>query len=133
MSTPEPAPTVLVIEPDATTADLYRRELSRRFRVLTSPSARRAAGYLAVEDVRAVVLEPLGAEADLEALRSALADPTAPHPRALIVCSVLDDRRWSEMLGAACHLVKPVLPMTLLEVVLQACASPTDPASCLRE
>ena len=123
MSTPEPALTVLVIEPDAATADLYRRELSRRFRVLTCPGARQAAALVAAEDARAVVLEPLGAETELEALRSALADRTATHACALIVCSVLDDRRWSETLGAECHLVKPVLPMTLLEAVMEACAA----------
>lgn len=133
MSTPEPALTVLVIEPDAATADLYRRELSRCFRVLTSPGARHAAALLAAEDAWAVVLEPLGAEAELEALAAALADHIATHRRALIVCSVLDDRRWSEALGADYHLVKPVLPATLLEVVLQVAAIKNEPASCPQE
>ncbi len=63
MQRSEPCHTILVIEPDEVTAELYRRELARRFRVLTGSSATAGAAIADREDLCGVVLEPLGAEA----------------------------------------------------------------------
>lgn len=117
METPAPARTVLIIEPDATTAQLYRRELGRHFRVLTCATAGEGAFLIGQEALCAVVLEPSGAEASFEAVANALKNLIRAHALPLIICSVLDNRQISRSLGAAAHLVKPVLPATLLVTV----------------
>jgi DNA-binding response OmpR family regulator len=117
MDASEPARTVLIIEPDALTAQLYHRELGRRFRVITCPTASAGAAVIADEALSAVVLEPAGAEATLEAVVAALKSDIHEHALPLIICSVLDDRQVSRTLGAVVHLVKPVLPATLLAAI----------------
>ncbi len=115
MSTPPlPARTVLIIEPDATTAQLYCRELGRHFRVLTCATARDGAALIASEPLSAVVLEPSGAAATLDAIEAALGDALSTAGLPLVMCSVLDDRRVGHTLGASLYLVKPVLPAALL-------------------
>jgi DNA-binding response OmpR family regulator len=121
MHTTGPDQTVLIIEPDAITAELYRRELSRRFRVLTCPTATSGAAIISREALCAVVLEPLGAEASADVVSTVLAKHTYGQALPLIICSVLDDPDVSRALGAKRHLVKPVLPATLLATVSSLC------------
>lgn len=116
-------PAVLLIEPDAATRELYRRELSERCRVISLPDVHHALDLLRIEHVDAIVLEPdlpgsLGWDF-IVSLKATL--DTARIP--LIICSVLDERRRGKQLGVFTYLVKPVLPATLLDVLghLQAC------------
>lgn len=113
MSTPAPARTVLIVEPDATTAQLYRRELGRHFQVLTCSTARDAAEVITAEPLSAIVLEPSGAASTADAVVASLKDAVAVSATPLIICSVLDDRSVGQALGASLYLVKPVLPASL--------------------
>lgn len=110
-------PTILLIEPDAATRELYRRELSDRYHVLTLPDDHDAFALLRTYHVDAIVLEPdLAGSSGWDLIVSLKATlRTARIP--IIVCSVLDERRRGKQLGVFTYLVKPVLPATLLDTL----------------
>lgn len=118
-----PTSTILIIDNDPPTLELYRRELGLDYRVLICSSEQAALALLKLEDVSAVVLEPvaLGERgwSMLTTLRRAFGD----HPIPVVVCSTQDERRLGTELGAAVCLVKPVLPVTLRQVLLEVTGS----------
>lgn len=104
---------ILLLEADAVTQELYARELSRHYRVLTCQHEAEALQLLRTEDIRAVILEPALSNGagwhlmdDMRRLQ-----PKTSLP--IILCSALDERRRGMNLGAAAYLIKPVLPVTL--------------------
>ena len=114
---PEPSPTILLIEDDYYTRELYQRELSRKYQVLACASESEALSLLHTHSISVVILEPAlnngKGWAFLAMLQSLLQTRTTP----VILCSTLDERRRGLELGAKFYLVKPVLPITLLEIV----------------
>ena len=54
-----PTSTILIIDNDPPTLELYRRELGLDYRVLICSSEQAALALLKLEDVSAVVLEPV--------------------------------------------------------------------------
>jgi DNA-binding response OmpR family regulator len=117
MDAPACPPMVLIIEADPHTAELYRRELSRDYAVLTSASENEASEILRTGKLNAVVLEPVGlGKWGWEILATIKSNPdTRAVP--IILCSTADERRKGLEMGAAYFLVKPVLPSTLLNVL----------------
>jgi DNA-binding response OmpR family regulator len=112
-------PTLLIVEKDAATRELYRRELGRSYAVVAAEDAYQALEVLRSERVEAVILEPVTADDIGWDLISAIrALPNQP-PIPVILCSALDERRRGLSLGAAAYLVKPVLPSSLLATLRQ--------------
>jgi DNA-binding response OmpR family regulator len=113
-------PTVLLLEDDAITRELYRRELSRSFSVLACGSEQEAAAQLSAAElnganVDALVLEP--AALSNEAWRF-VALVRCRHPQLpIVVCSILDVRGRSAELGASAYLIKPVTPALLVNTL----------------
>lgn len=111
--------TVLIIEPDESTCELYQRELSRSFRVFSANDTSVSIELMQNHPVDIIVLEPAIADGAgwrlLEAMRRIQPNPTVP----VVLCSALDERRRGKSLGAAAYLVKPVLPVTLLDTLNQ--------------
>ena len=110
--------TILIVDNDLATLELYQRELGRAYRVLTSTNEREASEVLHAEEVSVVVLEPvaLGEQgwANLVALtRTSRQGGWVP----VLVCSTQDDRKHSREMGAVGCLVKPVLPTALLDAL----------------
>lgn len=110
-------PTVLIIEQDDATRELYQRELGRSFHVLSSGDAESALQLLYHNQIDAVVLEP-GVSDDagwtlLESIGSLKPDGSLP----IILCSALDEKKRGLSLGAAAYLVKPVLPIALVDTL----------------
>jgi len=124
-------PIILLLEDDAATRELYRRELSRTFCVVASGSEQEAADQLFTPEgaggsaaevaarIAALVIEPAALSSTLN---SALNSETWPFiamlrrrfPRLpIVVCSILDMRGRSAELGAAAYLIKPVTPAHL--------------------
>lgn len=108
---PSAQPVILLLENDAATRELYRRELGRTFAVVACGKEEDATARLAAGGVDALVLEP-----------AALRDPAWPFVAILrrrlpdlpiVVCSILDVRGRSAELGAAAYLIKPVTPAAL--------------------
>jgi DNA-binding response OmpR family regulator len=116
MSMAPPQPIVLLLEDDAVTRELYRRELSRSYAVVACGSEQEAAAELDAAQVNgsgvdALVLEP--AALSNEAWRF-VATVRRKHPRLpIVVCSILDVRGRSAELGASVYLIKPVTPALL--------------------
>ncbi len=109
--------TVLIVEPDDATRELYQRELSRSYQVISASNAKDTVQLLHSNPIDIVVLEPVSTDGAgwrmLEYLGSGQQDTPAP----VVLCSALDERRRGLSLGAAAYLVKPVLPTTLLETL----------------
>jgi DNA-binding response OmpR family regulator len=112
---PSSQPVVLLLEDDAATRELYRRELGRTFFVIACDSEQDAAEHLGTISVDALVLEP-----------AALSNQGWPfvamlrrrHPQVpIVVCSILDVRGRSAELGASVYLIKPVTPATLVSTL----------------
>ena len=114
---PEPSPTILLIEDDEATSELYQRELKRAYTVLACDSESEALALLQSNVIGAIVLEPAMHSGQGWAILEVL--HTMPHTRTIpvILCSTLDERRLGMELGATRYLIKPVLPRALLDAI----------------
>lgn len=108
---------VLIVEPDRPARELYHRELSGHYRVISLPDAGDALPLLLADRVGAVVVEPgLLDSVEWEFVAAVKRTPRMRHIP-VIICSVLDERRRGRELGVELYLVKPVLPATLLDAL----------------
>ncbi len=117
---PRISSTVLIIENDAPTLELYRRELSQEYKVLSclnEDDALQLANNAA--DLCAVVLEPAISGGEGWGLLSRLIAVLDERRIPIILCSTQDERRRGLKEGAAAFLVKPVLPVELHEILRQ--------------
>ena len=110
-------PLLLIVEKDEATRELYRRELSRTYSVITTENAQQALEVLKTHEVAAVILEPATSDDAGWDLISSIRHLSNGSSIRVILCSALDERRHGMSLGAAAYLVKPVLPMTLLDTL----------------
>lgn len=112
-------PTILMVENDVPTIDLYRGVLGREYEVLVFSEEINVLEAVTTDDVRAVIIEPAINAGEgwkiLTAVIGALHEKKVP----VVVCSTLDERKRGLSMGAAAFLVKPVLPSTLLETINQ--------------
>jgi DNA-binding response OmpR family regulator len=109
--------TILIVDNDLPTLELYKRELGREYRVLTCTDEWQACAVLQSEQVSAVVLEPVAVGDVGWAKLAAITHLPSERPVPLLVCSTQDDRKHGIEMGAVACLVKPVLPMTLLDAL----------------
>src|SRR5436189_3796740 len=100
-------PSVLIVEDDPPTLELYRRELSRTYHVLACSEERQALELLRTQAVCALVLEPAVLGGRGWDLLTAIKNSPQAHAVPVILCSTLDRRRRGMEMGAAACLVKP--------------------------
>jgi len=110
-------PTILIIDGDASLLELYERTLNGDYQVFTCSKQHDAMEILSIHQPQLVVLEPTiqgyrGWEV-FQKIKDAYEIP-------VIISSALDDRRRGLEAGAVAFLVKPVLPMTLLQALKNA-------------
>ena len=109
-------PTILIVENDPATLELYRRELSRDFRVLACFSKTETLAAIDSQSPKAIILEPVVLNEDGWDLLNAVATlPDKSLP--IILCTILDERKRGLQAGAAVYLTKPVLPSALIEAL----------------
>ena len=109
-------PTILIIENDPPTLELYRRELGRDFRVLACFSKSETLDAIDSQSPKAIILEPAALDEEGWDLLNAIATlPDRSLP--VILCTILDERKRGLQAGAAAHLTKPVLPSALIEAL----------------
>jgi response regulator RpfG family c-di-GMP phosphodiesterase len=115
---------VLILESDEATLNLYCRELGRVYRVIACRSEREAVACLRSEMVQALVVEPaIFPDCEWSFITAVRTNPeTARLP--IILCSTLDLRRRGAELGVAATLIKPVMPQTLFATVTAVMQSP---------
>jgi len=110
---------ILIVECDLPTLELYRRELSRDFQILTCSEVQQALAMLHAHRISAVVLEPSAPDEQGWSLLAAIKSlPGHPHIP-VVLCSTLDERKRGMEMGAAAYLIKPVLPSTLRDTLRQ--------------
>ncbi len=115
-------PTVLLLEDDTATRELYRRALSRLFRIVTCGSEQEATAQLAAAKIDVLVLEPAALESELHWFIAMLRSHYPQLP--VVVCSILDVRGDSARLAAGAYLLKPVTPALLAGTLSTVLASP---------
>jgi DNA-binding response OmpR family regulator len=109
--------TILIVDNDLPTLELYQRELGREYRVLTCTDESKATEVLETETLSAVVVEPVAVGEEGWARLAAITHMPSARRVPVLVCSTQDDRRRDLAMGADVCLVKPVLPTTLLAAV----------------
>jgi|SRR6185503_4112104 len=116
------APTIVLIEKDEVTLDLYRRELSKSFTVLAFAETDGVLKTMADQDVQAVIIEP---EGQYRQARDFIHSIEITFPKQfipVIVCSTRDANDIDFSGGVTKHLTKPVLPKTLRNETLEIVA-----------
>jgi DNA-binding response OmpR family regulator len=113
------APTIVLIEKDQVTLDLYQRELSKSFAVLAFTEIAGVLETMANQDIQAVVIEPeIHYGQGWELIHSIhVTFPNRFIP--VIVCSTRDTDDIDLAEEVTKHLTKPVLPKTLREKTLE--------------
>ena len=113
---PNILPTILIVENDAATLELYRRELGREYRMFACFSKSEALDAIDSQNPKAIILEPVALNEDGWELLNAIVNlPNRFLP--VILCTILDERKRGLQGGAAVYLVKPVLPAALIEAL----------------
>lgn len=114
---PPTKPPILIIESNSPTLKLYRRELSRDFRVLACSEMSEALALVYTNNLAAVVLEPEISNGQGWNLLSELEHFFSGKSPPIILCSTLDERKRGLQAGAVDFLVKPVLPSVLVDAI----------------
>lgn len=111
--------TIVLIEEDELTLELYLRELCKSFDIFSFSRLEGVLELIANQDIRAVVIEP---ETDsgkgwslIHSIYSTFPGRSVP----VIVCSTRDSSKGVPVLEVAKYLTKPVLPKTLREKTLE--------------
>lgn len=111
-------PTILLIEDDLLTLNLYVRELSRDFDVLACSGMKDVLEMIHTRDLKAIVLEPAALNGKgWELFNTILAVSTGVYSFPIILCSIQDQRKYALNRGATIFLVKPVLPLQLADIL----------------
>jgi DNA-binding response OmpR family regulator len=120
-----PNKTVLILDADEATRDLYRRGLGQRFTVITAATEQDAWRAMESESIDGLVLEPEALEDEAWSFIARLRTLERYRNLPIVLCSTLDARRRGAEVGAAAYLIKPVTPAMLsrtLQSALQASA-----------
>jgi DNA-binding response OmpR family regulator len=108
---------ILIIEHDDPTRELYVRELTRDYHVFACSEVDQVLALLHTHDIDAIVLEPAGSNGRGWQLFAEIQVENSDRSIPVVLCSTLDERSRGVELGASAYLVKPVLPKTLLETL----------------
>ena len=85
--------TILIVDNDLPTLELYQRELGREFRVLTCTDEHAATEVLSSEQISAIVLEPFALSENGWARLAEMTHRPRKRPVPVLVCSTQDDRK----------------------------------------
>jgi DNA-binding response OmpR family regulator len=106
-------PSLLIIDDDLPTLELYRRELSIDYHVLICQDRLHAEKLMKTPDLCAVILEPAMADGEGWGLLAVLRKVRGEKPVPVILCSSSDEKKRGIQEGARVFLIKPVLPADL--------------------
>ena len=110
---------VLIIEHDPLVRSMYIRTLQHDYDVLTAQTASQCEVHCQRADLRVVVIEPHRPDGMGRELLAVLQRLLARRRIPVIVCSVLDAQRTNHDAGVYSHLVKPVTPEALRQLITQ--------------
>ncbi len=110
---PQPKPSLLIVDDDLPTLELYQRELSEDYLVLTCQDRSQAERLIDTPGLCAIILEPTLSGGDGWELLSVLGKLKNRTDFSVILCSSSDERKRGIREGALVFLTKPVLPAAL--------------------
>ena len=110
-------PAILIIDSDRPTLELYRRELSHHYQIFTCSEVQQALALIQAHPISAVVLEPSAPNDQGWLLLADIKRLPVTEPIPVVLCTTLDDRKRGMEMGVAAYLIKPVLPVALLETL----------------
>ncbi len=119
-------PAIVLIEKDDVTLDLYRRELSKSFEVLSFNQIDGVLDILINRDVQAVIVEPETSSGRGWELISSINAAFPDHSIPIIVCSTRDTDGEHLQGSVTKYLTKPVLPKDLKERTLEVIEKRTE-------
>jgi len=113
------APSIVLIEDDEVTLDLYQRELSKSFTVFAFTQINDILNVMISQNIRAVIIEPeVNSGKGWELIHSIyMTYPDRCMP--IIVCTTRDISNTCLAREITKYLTKPVLPRTLREKTLE--------------
>lgn len=117
-------PTILIVEDNLPTRELYARVLARDYRLLLCADTDEALQALAVEPVALVLIEPSAPGGRGWLLLDFMRNRSTTRHIPVVLCSTVDERARGAPLTAA-FLLKPVLPSALLATIHALLRSPT--------
>ena len=106
-------PSLLIVDDDLPTLELYQRELSGDYQVLTCQERVQAEQLIETPGLFAIILEPTLSGGEGWKLLSHLSKLAHRFDFSVILCSTSDERKRGIKEGAHVFLTKPVLPATL--------------------
>jgi DNA-binding response OmpR family regulator len=121
-------PSILIVEDDAATRELYQRELGRTYPVVACDDEQEAYSLLQSKAISVIVLEITALQDQDWTFVTAARTLPGYADLPIIVCSTVDERRRGAELGVAAYMVKPVVPKTLLDTVNLVLAQHGDSA-----
>jgi DNA-binding response OmpR family regulator len=110
--------TILLIESNQASLELYQRELSAVFNVLAFPDETGVLEAITSKQVQVVIIEPEIRSGHGWKLIDQINALTLEYRPKIIICSLQDVRRKGLETGADVYLVKPILPKDLSNKVL---------------
>jgi DNA-binding response OmpR family regulator len=116
-------PALLIVDDDLPTLELYQRELSADYRVLTCQGRLEAEGLIETSGLCALILEPTIAGGEGWTLLHLLRKTGRKSWFPVILCSSSDERKRGLEEGAQAFLIKPVLPADLHYTLRRVIAS----------
>jgi len=119
-------PAIVLIEEDDVTLDLYRRELSKSFEVLSFNQIDGVLETISNQEVQAVIVEPEISSGQGWELISSINTTYPDHSIPIIVCSTSDTRGDRVQGVVTKYLTKPVLPQDLKEKTLEVVEKRTE-------
>jgi DNA-binding response OmpR family regulator len=106
-------PSLLIVDDDLPTLELYQRELSEDYQVLTCQDRSQAELLIETPGLCAIILEPTLSGGDGWKLLAHLSKLKNRLDFSVILCSSSDERKRGIREGAHVFLTKPVLPAAL--------------------
>jgi DNA-binding response OmpR family regulator len=113
------APTIVLVENDDITLELYQRELCKSFNVIPFTKLDGVLEVMKNQDIQAIVIEPEISSGKGWGLIHSVCTTYPERSVPVIVCSTRDSSHAQPSLEVTKYLTKPVLPGTLRETTLE--------------
>lgn len=115
----EQRPSIVILDKDSVTLELYRRELASEYSVITCETVDEVQNLLQKQKFDILILEPVGLGEKGWDLFDKIQTVSSGASIPIVICSTKSISRSILQRGAATYLVKPVIPTDLHAAIRQ--------------